>query len=261
MIILKSIFKKVIPKRYLPQAKRIYLNLKRLWYFGYRFTCPCCNGHFRKFLPHGVVSRPNAQCPGCGSLERHRLLWLYLKERTNFFKDNLKVLDIAPMPSFKKKCIALPNIDYVGADISSPLADLKMDILNIPLPDNQFDCIICYHVLEHIPDDKKAIRELVRVLKPGGWAIIQSPVDANRDKTFEDPNAIPAEERERFLGGRGHVRIYGKDYKDRLEEAGFVVKVDNYVKHLGNSIIRKYSLMKDEDIYLCLKPLNKDATG
>lgn len=135
---------------------------------------------------------------------------------------------------------------------------IKMDITNINLPDNQFDCIICYHVLEHILDDKKAMKELFRILKPGGWAILQSPVDPNRDETFEDPNVVSPEERERVFGQRDHVRIYGQDYKNRLERAGFTVKLDNYSRELGDNIIKKYGLMKDETIYFCSKPKLKN---
>lgn len=122
---------------------------------------------------------------------------------------------------------------------------VKMDITNINLPDNQFDCVLCWHVLEHIPDDEKAIRELFRILKPLGWAILQSPVDDNIDKTFEHPNVVSPE---------GHVRTYGRDYVKRLERAGFIVKCDDFVKELGNDIVRKYGLAKDEIQYLCNKP-------
>lgn len=254
MISSKSILKKIIPESHQPQAQRIYFTLRSLWYLGQRFICPCCDGHFRKFLPFGVTPRPNAQCPGCGSLERHRLLWKYLKDRTNFFEDNLKILDVAPTQFFQQKCKALPNLDYTSADLSSPLAMVKMDIANIDLPSNQFDCIICFHVLEHIPDDEKAMRELFRVLKSGGWAILQSPVDDNREKTFEDPNIVSPDERERVFGQKDHVRIYGRDYKERLVRAGFIVKLDDYVGGLGNDAIRKYGLMQDEIIYLCIKP-------
>ena len=255
---LKSTLKKFIPERYHSLIQRIYFNLRSLWYIGNRFICPYCNGHFRKFLPFGVKPRPNALCPRCGSLERHRLLWLYLKDRTNFFRDSLKVLDIAPMGSFQQKCKDISNLDYISADISSPIAIIKMDITNINLPDNEFDCIICYHVLEHILDDEKAMRELFRVLKPGGWAILQSPVDHKRDKTFEDPNIVSPNQRERVFGQKDHVRIYGRDYKDRLEKAGFTVKPDNYSRELGNNIIKKYGLMKDETIYFCTKPKPKN---
>jgi len=151
-------------------------------------------------------------------------------------------------------CKNLTNIDYISADISSPLAMLRMDITNISLADNLFDCIICYHVLEHILDDQRAMRELFRVLKPGAWAILQSPVDNNRDKTFEDQTIISPDEREHAFCQHDHVRIYGRDYKDRLEKAGFVVNVDNYVEKLGERAIKKFGLMRDENIYFCTKP-------
>lgn len=229
--------------------------LARIWYFGHRFTCPICNGHFSKFLPFGAsaVRRSNARCPSCESLERHRLLWLYLRDKTNFFLGNLKVLHIAPHYYLQERFKKLKNLDYISADISSPMAMIKIDITDITLPDNQFDCIICYHVLEHIHDDGKAMRELFRVLKPGGWAILQSPVDPSRDKTFEDSNVISPEEREDSFWQKDHVRIYGLDYKDRLEKAGFTVKCDNYVGDLGESIIKKCGLLKFEIIYFCTK--------
>jgi len=248
----KSMLRKLIPSRYYPQAEQIYNHLRGLMYLGFRFACPCCKGHFRKYLPFGVT--PNVQCPRCCSHNRHRLLQLYLKSKTIFFKDNLKVLDIAPTQFFQEMCKSLPNIDYLSADISSPLAMLRMDITTIPLFDNRFDCIICYHVLEHVLDDQKAMSELFRVLKPGGWAILQSPVDHNRDKTFEDPSIVSPDERERLFGQNDHVRIYGIDYKYRLEKAGFLVKVDNYVQELGESAIEKYGLLRDEEIYFCTKP-------
>lgn len=163
------------------------------------------------------------------------------------------------MRFFQKKCKALTNLDYISADISSPLAMVKIDITDIPLSDNRFDCIICYHVLEHIPNDQKAMRELFRVLKPGGWGILQSPVDLNRDKTFEDPNIVSPVERERIFGHKDHFRIYGRDYKDRLERVGFTVRLDNYIRDLENNIIKKYGLRKDEIIYFCSKP--KYPTG
>lgn len=233
--------------------RRFYYILNYLLFLSNRFYCPCCKRGSRKFLPFGVKPRTNAQCPRCGSLERHRLLQLYLEEKTNFFKDKLKVLDIAPTSILQQKWKVLPNIDYVSADILSPLAMLKIDITDIPIRDNQFDCIFCYHVLEHVADDRKAMRELFRILKPSGWAIIQSPVDFNRDTTFEDPNIILPTERECFFGQKDHVRAYGKDYRERLEIAGFTVKVDNFVEGLGDLLIKKYGLMKEQKIYFCTK--------
>lgn len=248
---LRQLIKVLTPRKYRPRIKQI---CRSAFYFGNQFVCPCCNGHFRKFLTFAVKPRQNAQCPGCDSLERHRLLWLYLKDKTNFFKDNLKVLDVAPMDFFQQNCKGLTNLDYMSADISSPTAMVKMDITNTSLPDNQFDCIICYHVLEHIPDDRKAMKEMFRILKPGGWAILQSPVDSSRDETFEDPDMVSPEEQERVFGESGHIRIYGLDYKNRLEAAGFSVKLDNYCRELEDDLIKKYGLLKDEPIYFCSKP-------
>lgn len=223
-------------------------------YLGSRYECPCCGGHSRKFLPYGVNLRLNAQCPRCGSLERHRLLWIYLKDKTNFFTDRLKVLDIAPMEILQRKWKGLPNLDYISADISSSLAMQKIDITNIPLPDNQFDCIICYYVLQHIPNDQKAMRELFRVLKPGGWAILQSPLDINRSKTSEEENMVIPEERKRLVGEVEYVKVFGMDYKDRLESAGYIVRLDDYVKNIDGNKIKKYSLIENEIIYFCTKP-------
>jgi len=223
-----------------------------LLYSGYRVSCPICGGHFRKFLSVGVKPRPNAQCPRCGSLERHRLLWLYLKDRTGLFADNLRLLDIAPIDCLQRKFRAMRNLDYISVDLESPLTMVKMDVTDMQYPNNHFDCIICYHVLEHVPDDRKAMGEILRVLKPGGWAILQVPI--LRDKTFEDPSVTAPEDRERVFGQRDHVRVYGLDYKNRLELAGLNVKIDDYVTQLGDDAIRKYGLMKDEDIYFCSKP-------
>lgn len=248
----KSFAKKVIPEKYHHSFREIRRQCVSLYLCGYRFTCPICGGHFRKLLPFGVKPRPNARCPRCGSLERHRLLWLYLKAKTNLFADDLKFLDIAPMDCLQRKFRAMPNLDYISVDLESPIAMVKMDITDMQFPSNYFDCIICYHVLEHIFDDRKAMAEIFRVLKPGGWAILQVPI--LRDKTFEDPSVTAPEDRERIFGQRDHVRIYGLDYRDRLEAVGFNVKVDDYVKQLSEDAIKKYGLMEDETIYFCSKP-------
>lgn len=253
-MLFKSLLRKIIPDRYHPLAQTVYFALRSLWYSGSRVTCPCCHGRFRKFLPYGVRPRPNAECPRCGSLERHRLLWLYLTARTNFFKDRLKVLDIAPPPYFSRRCKTLPNLNYVDADIDSPSVAIRLDITAMPLPDNQFDCIICYHVLEHVLDDRSAMRELFRVLKPGGWAILQSPIDESRKRTFEDPSVISPEDRERIFGHSNHVRIYGLDYRKKLQDTGFIVKVDDYIKNLPDGLVKKYGLGDGENIYHCVKP-------
>jgi SAM-dependent methyltransferase len=251
---LKTIFKRLLGPKCFSLLRDIYFSLRPLWYLGNKRTCPCCNWRFRKFLPYGPIIRDDVLCPRCGSLERHRLLILYLKNRTNFFEDDLKVLDIAPMEFFQKMCKKMKNIDYISADIASELAMMKMDITDIQLDDNQFDCIICYHVFEHIIDDIKAMREIYRVLKPGGWAILQVPIDNSLDKTLEDPTITSPEERARIFGQDDHVRIYGKDYKERLESAGFIVKDDDYIQELDDLMITKSALLKNEVMYYCSRP-------
>jgi len=172
-----------------------------------------------------------------------------LRDKTKAFVDNLKLLDMAPVDCLQRKFRAVPNIDYISVDLESPMAMVKMDITDMQFSSNQFDCIICYHVIEHMPDDQMAMKEIFRVLKPGGRAILQVPV--LRDESFEDPSVITPEDRERVFGQRDHVRIYGLDYKYRLEQVGFSVKVDDYVKQLSNHVIERYGLMKDENIHFC----------
>jgi len=182
-------------------------------------------------------------------------LWLYFKDRTNLFRDRLRLLHFAPEQVFEATFKSLDNLDYITADLYSDRAMVKMDITNITYGDNSFDAILCSHVLEHVMDDKKAMREMFRVLKPGGWAIIMVPILA--EATFEDPSIVTPEDRERFFGQWDHVSLYGPDLKDRLESAGFDVKVDGYVRELGKSKIRRYGLLESHDIYFCTKPRAK----
>jgi SAM-dependent methyltransferase len=186
---------------------------------------------------------------------------LYLRDRTKFFEQALKVLEFAPTPVLQSKFRRLKHLEYVSADLSSTMAMFRMDITAIGFPADQFDAIICYHVLEHVMDDRRAMRELFRVLKPGGWAILQSPVDPGRGETYESPDITFPSERERVFGQRDHVRIYGRDYKDRLEDAGFTVRLDDYVRDLGQEPARKHGLMSDEAIYFCTKPQLLNVTA
>ncbi len=223
-----------------------------------RAFCPCCGGSFRSFISGGPNLRPNACCPRCGSLERHRLLWLYLQQKTNLFRDKLRVLHFAPEKIFQDALRTLPNLDYVSADLYSPLAMVKMDITDITFPDDSFDVILCSHVLEHIPDDRKAMAELYRVLKPGGWAILQVPIDPKLDTTYEDPSIVTPEERKRHFGQDDHVRWYGRDYGDRLKQAGFNLRLDQF----GDEVPDGYGIIRNEEIYWCAKDNdNKDSNA
>lgn len=219
---------------------------------GNAVQCPVCEHSYSKFLPYGRIARPNALCPNCLALERHRLMWLFLREKTNFFTTKLRVLHVAPEHCFIERFEALPNLDYITADIESPLAKVKMDVHDIPFPDNSFDVVFCNHVLEHVRDDLKACSEFNRVLKPTGWGILQSPV-YNLEKTLEDNSITDAAERERIFGQRDHVRKYGKDYAARLRNSGIKIEENHFVKELDPALVSKFALPIDETIFICRK--------
>jgi len=224
-------------------------------YIGTRYHCPVCGWHFRRMLPFGVSPRPDAQCPRCGSLERHRLIWLYLKQCPELFPCSIRLLHVAPEPVFCRILRGLPNIDYVSIDIASPLAMMRADLVALPLYDNCIDAILCIHVLEHIVDDRRAMRELFRVLRPGGWAILQTPLDLSLRATYEDASITTPEGRLRAYGQSDHVRCYGRDYRDRLEAAGFVVHVDCFARTLPSHKRARYRIFDHEDIWYCAKPM------
>jgi SAM-dependent methyltransferase len=221
---------------------------------GKTYTDPIDGKGFRKFLPYGYeIQRPNVLSPSTLSLERHRLLWLYLKNETAFFTTDKKVLHFAPEQAFYSRFRQMKNLDYTTTDLNSPLADVKADICNLPFKDNTYDVIFCNHVLEHIPDDTKAMRELYRVLKKGGMGIFQIPQDLNRDVTFEDNSITDRKERAKIFGQYDHVRIYGKDYFDKLRSVGFKVDEVDYTKTLLEEEITKYCLTKGEIIPVVFK--------
>jgi SAM-dependent methyltransferase len=217
------------------------------WYRGDRFIDPIDGKSYRTFLPYGYeVKRENVLAPGTLSLERHRLLWLYLKEKTHFFSSPLKVLHVAPEQAFYKRFKKLKNLDYTTTDLFSPLADIKADITDLPFDNNTFDVILCNHVLEHIPNDAKAMSELYRVMKKGGWGIFQIPQDLNRDITYEDFSITDPKERAVHFGQYDHVRIYGKDYFKRLTKVGFTVEPIDMSDVISNDFYEKYRLQKGE---------------
>lgn len=215
--------------------------------------CPCCGGHAADFLSFGVVPRPHAMCPACRALERHRLLWLYFAARTNILSgEPLSVLHVAPEPVFQQALRQRPHLRYVSADVQAQDAMTRMDITSIPMRDGTFDVILCNHVLEHVPEDRQAMRELYRVLKNGGWALLQVPLDSSLATTREDPSVTDPAERQRLFGQRDHVRLYGRDYRSRLEDAGFDVRVDAFIESLDSATIARHALVA-EDIYCCRK--------
>ncbi len=234
---------------------------------GARVSCPLCGRDYRKLLPYGLDAtvvrdgqvvgggrRPNAQCPGCFSLERERFLFLYLRDVYHLFDEHKdpgwRVLHLAPESNLQRVLRSQAHLDYVSADLSSPKAMVKTDITETGFPDGTFHVIICAHVLEHIPDDAKAMNELYRILKPGGRVVLQTPVVLSLEKTYEDAEITTPEEREKAYGQFDHVRIYGRDFRDRLTKAGFQVETFRF----DENTIKKYGLYPDEDIYICAKP-------
>jgi SAM-dependent methyltransferase len=243
-----------IPRPYLIWWSKFLAPLVDILFRGNKFTDPINGKSYRKFLPYGYVKqRDNALSPGTLSLERHRLLWLYLNNETNFFSKTLKVLHIAPEQCFYNLFKNLKNINYTTFDLNSPLADIKGDICNLPFKENSFDFILCNHVLEHINDDRKAIKELYRVLNKNGTAILQVPINQKSSKTFEDSSIVDKKERIEKFGQYDHIRLYGLDYFKKLESFGFKVDPLKYSKEFTKSEIIKYGLIKDEIIPVCKK--------
>jgi SAM-dependent methyltransferase len=254
-----------LQRRYRPYIARLYRPPLRpplsLLYRGDRVECPCCGQRARKFMPTVLPvgrNRPNARCPNCGARDRQRYLWLYLERRTNLLVDRLRVLHFAPERIFEEWLSSRPNLDYVSTDLERERAMVKADITDLPFPDGSFDVILCSHVLEHVVDDRKAMRELHRVLRPGGWALVLVPIDFGRTETFEDPTILEPADRQRVFGQDDHVRVYGCDFSARLEEAGFTVRVEDFTNELSESETRRYGLRpRRPDLHLCLK----DAAG
>jgi len=255
--LLKHLFKfflNFLPRPFLIRLSYAISPVLAFFLKGTNYTDPIDGKSFKTFLPYGYGNqRNNVLSPSTLSLERHRLLWLYLNNETNFFTDYHKVLHFAPEQAFYKRFRNMKNLDYITTDLNSPLADVKADICNLPFKDNEFDVILCNHVLEHIPDDTKAMQELYRVLKPGGFGVFQIPQDLTRELTFEDNSITDKKERAKIFGQYDHVRIYGKDYFNKLRSVGFKVDEVNYTASLSEDMIKKYCLAKGEIIPVVFK--------
>lgn len=242
-----------IPRKRLQLVGHFFAKALSLFYLGSGVECPVCGKEYRKFLPYGRKGRDNALCPNCLALERHRLIWLFLAQRTDLFHKNQKMLHVAPEFCFMERFESLENLEYITADLESPLAKVKMDIHQIPFQANTFDCAMCNHVMEHVENDLKAMQEIYRVLKPGGWAIIQVPFyPPLADRTYEDAKITTARDRLKAYGQEDHLRRYGKDYLHRLESSGFEVTEDWFVESLDQDLIARCAL-PHEAIYYCRK--------
>jgi len=254
---MKSIIRLIlnyIPRTILTRASTFIKPVIRLYLSGNRYTDPIDGRSFRGFIPYGYNNvRKNALSPSTYSLERHRMLWLYLKNETDIFTKKIRLLHFAPEPAFHKIFKNCNNISYDTIDLNSPLAEIKADICDLPIENDTYDYILCNHVLEHIDDDIKAMSELYRVLKKGGIGIFQIPIDVERKNTFEDPSITSPKQRNKIFGQYDHVRIYGMDYFDRLKSVGFSVNQIYYGEKLSEEEIFKYCLSKNEIIPVCKK--------
>ncbi|WP_373017880.1 class I SAM-dependent methyltransferase [Muriicola sp.] len=247
---------KLFPRPVLIRLSYVARPLLSLWLRGQKYTDPIDGKSFRKFLPYGYEKpRENVLSPSTLSLERHRLLWLFLVRETDFFREDYKVLHFAPEQAFYKRFRKLKNIDYTTTDLDSPLADVKADICELPFENESFDVIFCNHVLEHIPDDRKAMEELYRIMKPGGWGVFQVPQDLNRPTTFEDDSITDNKERAQIFGQYDHVRIYGSDYFDKLRSVGFRVEEVDLTAGMPEADIARFRLAEGEIIPKVVKPI------
>ena len=255
MKIFKSILN-TIPRPWLIKASYIVRPLISWYLRGNKFTDPIDGRSFRKFLPYGYgKQRENALSPSTLSLERHRLMWLFLRDNTTFFTatKKLKVLHIAPEQCFLDIFRKQQNLNYITSDLESPIADVKADICDLPFKENEFDVVFCNHVLEHISNDTKAMQELYRVLKPGGFGIFQIPQDLSKAITFADNTITDRKERAKLFGQYDHVRVYGRDYFDKLRSIGFKVDEVDYTKKITLEKIEEFCLMQNEILPVCYK--------
>jgi SAM-dependent methyltransferase len=220
------------------ERTRLWINRARgTLHRGDSVYCPCCGATFDAFA---AVHGPSRECWACSSLERHRLLWLYLERNPELLGPGLRVLHVAPEEALRRRLLRLPDISYVGGDLEGEFGDVRIDVTDLDFPDASFDIVLCNHVLEHVPDDRQALRELRRVLAPGGWASLLVP-DLEAQETDEDPTVASPEERLRRFGQRDHVRRYGWDYLGRLEEAGFrpeVIRMDTLLSERDIELMR-----------------------
>lgn len=234
--------------------KRLKIKLQHYLLRGKGVTCTVCSHSYKHFIPY--LGRPNAQCPNCGSLERVRLVQKFITD-FGLIDKNTRLLHIAPEKALYKVFRKRLGSNYMPADkfepgYTYPGGTQHVDITAMPFASETMDAVICIHVLEHVQDDAKAISEIYRVLKKGGFAILQVPYDAGRTTTYEDATITSPEERRKHFLQSDHVRIYGRDYLDRFLQPGFTMECGDYSKNLGTATREKYGL-KDEEIFLLRK--------
>lgn len=227
---------------------RAYQTLR---YHGNLVTCSCCHGNWSAFLPGGVQKRPNAACPRCGALERHRFFAHLLRQRGNVFAGK-RVLHVAPEPVISSIIQEQVPTTYTTVDLAaSPAIDVVADITALPFYDALFDMVVCNHVLEHVTDDLAAMRELRRVLAADGIAILSQPIDWTRATTEEDPSCSDPAERIRRFGQSDHVRLYGADILGRLQSADFSCEILKPSEMVDDVDMHRYGFKSDESLLWC----------
>lgn len=247
---------KIFPRPFLIRMSYVFKYFAPIVLKGDNVECPVCEKKFKRFLAYGYgeQNRPNVLCPNDFTLERHRLMWLYLKEFSNFFTaEKLEVMHVAPEQCFLNDFKKQKNLNYVTSDLESPIADMHFDLHEIPLEDNKYDVIFCNHVMEHVDDYHQCMKELYRIMKPGGWGIMQVPVDYSREETYEDPSITDPKEREKHFWQYDHVRLFGKDYPKKLEAAGFEVESWDYKANIKPEVYERYRLDPVEILYVIRK--------
>ncbi len=220
---------------------------------GERVTCPVCQSGLQAFLPFGVGWRVRcgALCPCCRSLERDRAAWLELTVFPKYLESTNRLLHIAPERCLEPQLRQRVRSSYVTADLMRTDVDQRVSVEELPFDNHTFDAVICNHVLEHVPNDRKAMTELHRVLAPGGWALLQVPLDGEAAMTVEDPSIASPRERRRRFGQHDHVRLYGRDYVDRLRDAGFQPQLRVIRDCYAEQDIKRFGLDRRETLHFC----------
>lgn len=238
------------------RAVDLALAVRAVAFLGTRYVCPCCGWRLRAFTTGGssLRRRHRGYCPRCNAKARHRRVWLFLQEHTDLFTRDQRLYHIAPKYSLSRRFAKMPNLEYVSADIANrPNIVLSNDLTAVPLRSDSVDAVICVHTLEHIADDRAAMAEMHRILRPGGWALISVPVRLDQ-RTYEDASIVTPAAREAAFGETSHVRFYGYDLAERLDTAGFEVSLDR-ARDLPAQTRDRYGLLDDENIFLCRKPV------
>lgn len=244
------LLKKLLPPNLRLSLRMLFWRARGVVYLGQNVHCPLCTTSFRTFLPFGKPMRAQAMCPRCNTVERHRLLWFYLVNELHIETRPLKVLHMAPEPIIQDRLKQLKNLDYLSADLVSPVAMQHVDLQALPFANNSFDLILCSHVLGHVPDDRKALRELCRVLRPQGVLLLQDHVNPQLHQTQEFPDSLTAQQRMTLYGQPDRCRNYGADFISRLQQEGFKVEAVDYTPPFSQKELQRLGLTYRETLYL-----------